>query len=121
MCKDDKQKSKKKFDQLPEFRYNHYRKHYSYVFGTKKKKYKNILLSSKPEENKTRDRRTVTSETVPLYRHPNPNKKDDKQYLVNRVYLDDGDNFDDRKKGRWKFHPYDRVRVKKIKKQKPKK
>ena len=100
--------------QLPEFRYNHRRKHYSYIFGRNKKGYRNLLITSKPKMSRNRDGRMVEYDNVRLYRHPNPNANSD-AYLINKVYVDKEQSFDVRTRA-WRFHPFDRRKVKKVRK-----
>ena len=50
---------------------------------------------------------------VQKYHHPNKNN-DNYTYIVNRVYYDNKNSFDD-KVYDWNFHPFDRLKVKKIK------
>ena len=103
---------------LPEFRYNRRRKHYSYIFKRRNGKYYNLLLSSKPTETKTREGRIVEYNNIPLYKHPNPNKSEDKQWVINRVYKDINFNKTFDKKLNWQFHLFDKRKIKKIKKSK---
>jgi len=103
---------------LPEFRYNRRRKHYSYIFKQSKGVYYNILLSSKANEIKKREGRIVTYNNVPLYKHPNPNKPNESQWVINRVYKDSDFNKTFDKKLNWRFHLFDKRKIKKIKKKK---
>ena len=102
--------------QLPEFRYNRKRKHYSYVFKRTNDVYYNLLLSSKPTEVKTREKRKVVYNNVPLTAHPNPNKPNVKQWIMPKVRKDKGFEKTFDKKLNWSFHPQDKWKIKKIKK-----
>lgn len=92
------------------FRYNKRRKHYSYSFKKKKNRTENILLTSKS----TRKRHERVEKNVKLYKHPNPNSSKE-VYLIPIVYRDDESSFD-LKELKWKFHPNDKRKVKRIKK-----
>lgn len=98
--------------QRTEFRYNKKRKHYSYIYGQSGDYRKNILLSSHPEQ--ILNNRGKVIKNVPLYKHPNPNC-DKKVFLMPRNYFDHYESFGDVKNS-WSFHPYDRQKVKRIKK-----
>ncbi|MBR5997245.1 MAG: hypothetical protein IK028_04395 [Bacilli bacterium] len=99
---------------LSKFRFNKRRKHYSYSFKKKKIRRKtlteNILLTSKP----TRKRHERVEKNVKLYKHPNPNCSKE-VYLIPIVYRDEEFSFDT-KELKWKFHPNDKRKVKRIKK-----
>lgn len=98
-----------------EFRYNRKRKHYSYIYGQKGNLRKNILISSKPEQHLHKNNgKIILIKNVPLYKHPNPNSNE-QNYLMPRKYVDHKDSFGKQKKS-WKFHPFDRRKVKRIKK-----
>lgn len=102
---------------LSEFRYNKKRKHFSYIFGKKGNKRKNILLSSKSQrKEKKKKGKYKIYDNVKLTINPNPNNNES-SYLINKIYLDDNTSFGN-VKSNWKFHPYDRLKVKKIKKSK---
>lgn len=101
---------------LPQFRYNRRRKHYSYIFKRSKGKYYNLLLSSKPTEVKTREKRTVVYNNVSLTAHPNPNKSNEKQWIVPKVRKDKDFEKTFGKQLSWSFHPQDKWKIKKIKK-----
>jgi len=93
-----------------EFRYNKKRKHYSYSFNKKKNRTENILLTSKSIRKEHQD----IKKNVKLYKHPNPNSSKE-VYLIPIVYRDEESSFDS-KKLKWKFHPNDKRKVKRIKK-----
>ena len=95
---------------ISKFRFNKRRKHYSYSFKKKKRKTENILLTSKP----IRKRHERVEKNVKLYKHPNPNSSKE-VYLIPIVYRDDESSFDS-KELQWKFHPNDKRKVKRIKK-----
>ena len=98
-----------------EFRYNKKRKHYSYIYGKSGDFRKNILLSSKPEQHIHKNGKLIkTISNVPLYKHPNPNSNE-QSYLMPRKYSDHINNFGEQKKS-WRFHTYDKRKVKRIKK-----
>ena len=93
-----------------EFRWNKRRKHYSYLFKDVGSKRKNIVLTTKP----FRKEHHKQKRNVKLYKHPNENSK--KQvYIVPIIYCDDADSFD-LKKLKWKFHPNDKRKIKRLKK-----
>ena len=95
---------------LSEFRYNKRRKHYSYLFKRTGSKRKNVILSSKP----VRYHHGKARNNIKLYKHPNPNSS--KQvYLIPIIYNDDISSFEENK-SKWKFHPNDKRKVKRIKK-----
>lgn len=101
---------------ISEFRYNKRRKHYSYIFGQKGDNRKNILLTSKPvHKKKQKDGTYREYKNVKLYQHPNPNKKGITQYVIPKVETDHHEVFD-KKLNNWKFHPFDKRNIKKIKK-----
>ena len=95
---------------LSKFRFNKRRKHYSYSFGKRKNKIENILLNSKP----TRKEHLDIKKNVMLYKHPNPNSSKE-VYILPIVYRDEESSFDS-KELKWKFHPNDKRKVKRIKK-----
>ena len=95
-----------------EFRYNRRRKHYSYLFKDVGSKRKNIILSSKP----VRKEHKKIRKNVKLFKNPNPNMNSD-SYVIPKIYLDDASSFDERK-SKWKFHPNDKRKIKRIKKNK---
>lgn len=106
-----------------EFRYNPKRKHYTYIFGEKRIfknnkltiVYKYLLLTSKSKRKKKRRNGTYKEyDNVKLYQHPNPNKTNN-QYVIPKVGYDNEESFSDTKQN-WKFHPYDRRKIKKIRK-----
>ena len=94
---------------ISKFRFNKRRKHYSYSFK-KKSRTENILLTSKPIRKEHLD----IKNNVKLYKHPNPNSTKE-VYLIPIVYKDDESSFDS-KELKWKFHPNDKRKVKRIKK-----
>lgn len=94
---------------ISKFRFNKRRKHYSYSFK-KKTKTENILLTSKP----IRKRHERIEKNVKLYKHPNPNSSKE-VYLIPIVYSNEESSFDS-KELKWKFHPNDKRKVKRIKK-----
>lgn len=100
---------------LSEFRYNKRRQHYSYIFGRKGNLRKNLLLTSKSIRKKKKKGKYKTYKNVELYQHPNP-RKNEKQYIIPKIEYDDSSSFGDRLN--WRFHPYDRLKIKKIKKRK---
>lgn len=100
---------------IPEFRYNKRRKHYSYIFKKEGDYRKNLLLSTKPERKKKKKGKTKTIKNVSLYKHPNPNKPEEKQYIITKIYKDDKSNFSNRRLSDWQFHSYDKRKIKKIK------
>lgn len=102
---------------LSEFRYNKKRKHYSYIFGQKGNKRKNVLLTSKQKRKKKKKGKYKYYENVKLHEHPNPNKKGELQYVIPKIEYDDISSFDEVKSS-WKFHLYDRRKIKRIKKNK---
>ena len=52
---------------------------------------------------------------IPLFRHPNPNKKG-QYYLIPKNYIDDIESFDIRVYEKWFFDRNDKRKVKRIKK-----
>lgn len=70
----------------------------------------NILLTSKPFRKEHLD----IKKNVQLYKHPNPNSNK-QAYLIPIVYSDDDSSFDS-KELKWKFHPNDKRKIKRIKK-----
>lgn len=100
---------------LSEFRYNKKRKHFSYIFGRKGNIRKNLLLTSKSSQRvKKKNGRYKENKNVKLYQNPNPNKITD-SFVIPKVYYDSELSFGN-VKNNWKFHPYDRLKIKKIKK-----
>ena len=99
-----------------EFRYNKKRKHYSYVYGAKGDYRRNLLLSTKPTRKVKKGKRIKIIDNVVLYKHPNP---DDETvvYLIKQRYIDNEKVFNKPLKD-WKFHVYDKRKVKRIKKNK---
>ena len=95
---------------ISKFRFNKRRKHYSYSFKNMKSITENILLTSKP----TRKRHERVEKNIKLYRHPNPNSSKE-VFIIPIVYRDDESSFDS-KELKWKFHPNDKRKVKRIKK-----
>ena len=95
---------------LSKFRYNKRRKHYSYSFKKHNSRVNNILLTSKPFRKEHLD----IKKNVQLYKHPNPNSNK-QAYLIPIVYSDDDSSFDS-KELKWKFHPNDKRKIKRIKK-----
>ena len=93
-----------------EFRYNRKRKHYSYLFKDINNRRKNIILTSKPY----RKEHKKLKKNVKLFKNPNPSN-DNESYLIPIVYNDSVDSFDLRKL-KWKFHPNDKRKAKRIKK-----
>ena len=93
-----------------EFRYNRKRKHYSYLFKDVGNRRKNIVLTSKAY----RKEHKKLKKNVKLYKNPNPNK-DNQSYLIPIIYNDNIESFDDRNL-KWKFHPNDKRKVKRLKK-----
>ena len=94
-----------------EFRYNKKRKHYAYLFKDVGSRRKNIVFTTKPyrkEHNKLKN-------NVRFYKHPNSNS-DKPVYAIPIVYNDDESSFGS-KKLNWKFHPNDKRKIKRIKKQ----
>lgn len=98
---------------LSEFRYNKKRQHYSYIFGQKGNLRKNLLLTSKDTRKKKKKGKYKEKKNIKLYRHPNPNKNEE-QYIIPKIEYDDFSSFG--KELNWNFHPYDRRKIKKIKK-----
>lgn len=96
---------------LPQFRFNHHRGHFSYIYGFDGIKYKSIILTD--DEFYKKDANNV-KRNVLLYRHPNPNKPNDKQYVINKIFSDAGSHFDKRKKENWRFHVVDKRKIKRI-------
>ena len=105
---------------ISEFRWNKKRKHYSYSHKDKGSKRVNILISSKDrmiEKKNKKGERTLMN--IPLYRHPNPNKKG-QFYVIPKNYVDDVTSFDD-KVYNWKWDKNDKRSIKRIKKMKRRK
>ena len=99
---------------LSEFRYNKKRKHFSYIFGRKGNLRKNLLLTSKPiKKIKRKKGKYIEKKNVKLYQNPDPNDYSD-SYVIPKVYCDDESSFG-RLKSNWRFHTYDRLVIKKIK------
>ena len=94
---------------LSEFRYNNRRKHYSYLFRVRASIVKNLVLTSKPY----RKEHKKCKKNIKLFRNPNPNNNHD-SYLIPIVYNDTYDSFDERKL-KWRFHPNDKRKVKRLK------
>ena len=95
---------------LSKFRFNKRRKHYSYSFRKRKNKTENILLTSKP----TRKEHLDIKKNVMLYKHPNQNSSKE-VYIIPIVYRDEESSFDS-KELKWRFHPNDKRKAKRIKK-----
>lgn len=95
---------------IPFFAFNKRRKHPSYVFKEKDGKYHNLLITHSKEDKKRRN--------IPLYRNPNPDDNS-KAYIHNKVYVDPKNSFD-RVFSYWKFHSFDKRKIKRIKKNKKK-
>ena len=95
-----------------EFRYNRRRKHYSYIYKQKGDYRYNLLMSS---NEYIRRKNKIIGRNVPLYKHPNPNKPNEKSYIMTRRYVDHKNDFGPVKKN-WFFHIFDRLKIKKIKK-----
>ena len=95
-----------------EFRYNKKRKHYAYLFKDVGSRRKNIVLTSK----EFRVYRKKIKRNIRLYRHPNPNSLK-VVYVIPYVYIDSLSSFDN-KNLNWKFHPNDKRKVKRIRKNK---
>ena len=93
-----------------EFRYNRKRKHYSYLYKDVGSRRKNIVLTSKPYRKEHKKKK----KNIKLYKNPNPNNLND-SYLIPIIYDDDISSFDERKL-KWKFHPNDKRKVKRLKK-----
>lgn len=98
-----------------EFRWNKKRKHYSYLYKDIGTKRKNILISTKSEVKSHKKNKSI--KTIPLYRHPNTNKKG-QFYLVPRTYADEIDSFDEHVYKNWKWDKNDKRKVKRIIKKK---
>ena len=92
-----------------EFRYNKKRKHYAYILKTIGASRKNIVLSSK----QYRKYRKKIKRNIELYKHPNPNCNK-RIYVIPYIYLDDISSFD-YKILKWKFHPNDKRKIKRLK------
>ena len=102
---------------LSEFRYNKKRKHFSYIFGQSKNKRKNFLLTSKSVRKRKRKNGTYKEyPNIKLYRHPNSKSNDD-QYVIPIIYYDELSSFGDIESD-WKFHLYDKRKIKRIQKNK---
>ena len=100
---------------ISEFRYNRRRKHFSYIFGKNGNSRKHILISSKSKRKiKNKNGKYKVKDNVKLFKHPNPLKKDD-SYVIPDILYDDISTFDEVKKT-WKFHKYDKRKIKRIKK-----
>ena len=95
-----------------EFRWNKKRKHYSYLFKNVGSKCMNLLISTKPYVYR---KGRVVIRNIPLFKHPNPNKKG-QFYLVPRRYLDDYSCFEEKVYDTWRFDINDKRLVKRIKK-----
>ena len=95
---------------LSKFRFNKRRKHYSYSFRKRKNKIENILLTSKP----TRKEHLDIKKNIMLFKHPNPSSSKE-VYIIPIVYRDEESSFDS-KELKWRFHPNDKRKVKRIKK-----
>ena len=93
-----------------EFRYNKRRKHYSYLFKDVGSRRKNIILTSKS----MRRHHNRIKKNIKLYKHPNP-KSNKQAYLIPIIYVDESVPFEE-KRPSWKFHPNDKRKVKRIKK-----
>lgn len=98
-----------------EFRYNKNRKHYSYLYKDKGDYRYNLLISTKQFVKVKKKKGVKMVENIPLYKHPNPNS-DTKVYLVKRRFCDKSSSFG--KKLNWKFHLFDKRKVKRLKKKK---
>ena len=101
------------------FSYNKKRKHYAYIFKQKGDYRKNLLLSTKRERNVKIFGKRKKFKNVPLFEHPNPNKRKlkEKSYLMTQIYTDHKNVFD-YPLYKWNFHSFDKRKVKKIKKRK---
>lgn len=95
-----------------EFRYNKKRKHYSYIFKQRDNKYKNILLSTKPNVKEKHNKKIKMRKNIKLYHHPDINNQND-TYLINKVYEDYTNSFDKEKDWNWNIN--DKRKVKRIK------
>ena len=98
-----------------EFRYNKKRKHYSYIYKFKGDDRYNLLLSSKPKREVKKNGKKKYIDNARLTKHPNPNKPNEKSYLMTKRYIDDKNDFGKQSKN-WLFSPIDRIKIKRIKK-----
>lgn len=92
---------------ISEFRYNKRRKHPSYIFRKKNNKYHSILI--------THAEKSHNIANVKLHQNPKPTDARD-AYLVPKVYKDDVKSYNKQPYQGWKFHPFDKRKVKRIKK-----
>ena len=100
------------------FRYNKKRKHYSYSYREKNGYSENILLTTDSVLVDKKYGRRIVRNNIPLYMHPNPNKRKDgnNYYIVNhRPYFDKEESFNP-KRYRWMWHRNDKRKIKRFKK-----
>lgn len=90
-----------------EFRFNKKRKHPSYIFKEKDNKYHSILI--------THAKKTSKIKNVKLYKNPEPNNSS-VAYVVPKVYVDDINSYNKKTYQNWKFHKFDKRKIKNIKK-----
>lgn len=98
---------------LSEFRYNLKSKHYAYIYGSKGLYRKNITISTKPYyKEKLKNGSYKYHKNIRLYKHPNSNSNKE-VYLIPKRKLTHKDKFYKRKL-KWKFHIFDKRKVKRI-------
>ncbi len=98
-----------------EFRWSKKRKHYAYLFSNKGLKVRNLLLSSKPIVFRKKHGKTKVYKNVPLFRHPNKERKGH-FYVIVFIYLDELSAFDEHIYVNWNFDKNDKRIIKRIKK-----
>ena len=103
---------------ISEFRYNRKAKHYSYIFAKDGNFRKNILISTDEYRKVKRKNGTYRYiRNVPLYKHPNPNYNGKPVYLMNKIEKTEYEKFGNKKKT-WRFHIFDKRKVKRVIKRK---
>lgn len=97
-----------------EFRYSKKRKHYAYLFKSKGEIRLSILLSTKKITKNKKFGKEILTLNIPLLKHPNP-LSDKNAFLIDKVYFDKIETFDEKVLKTWNFEKNDKRKVKRIK------